>query len=346
MTAAGAHWSNAAIAVALAIGVLASGLVNANAASAEYVAGGLVFKPSASISMASEDLYLSMRQVRVAYVFHSSAAATQDLLLAFPLPVMPVSGLDAVSSDQVPDATTTGTHHDASWVPNYLDFTVRVNGQSVVTRASGRALLHGRDVSRVLQEAGMPLLFATDADSERAAQVLPATKRAKLVSEGLLRRSASLNTTEPDLYLPQWEYQAMFEWRQPFAPGDTRVEIAYVPRIGDIVDVGGSESGYPPVSPGFAGYCIDDTLRHALGRHSPSHWDISTLGYVLTTANYWKGPIGRFHLVIEKPAPTDIVAFCPLDAKKVSPTRFEWTRMNHVPTRDIKVMFFTMTGEP
>ena len=340
------RWAGVALAGVITGMVLACGGVRANAASAEYAAGGLVFKPSATISMASEDLYRSMYQVRVGYVFHSTAAATQDLLLAFPMPVLPVTGLNAVYADDATEAPTGRVHHDLQPVPNYLDFTVRVNGQQVTTRASGRALLHGRDVSRLLQEAGMPLLFAVDVDSERAAQALPAAKRAQLVSAGLLRRAASLNTMEPDIYVPLWDYQAVFEWHQAFTPGDTRVDISYAPRVGAVVDVAGSESGYPPDSAGFSGYCIDGAMRQALGRYSPAHWDISTLGYVLTTANYWKGSIGRFHLVVEKPAPTDIVAFCPLDAKKITPTRFEWTRMNHVPKGDIKVMFFTSTGEP
>lgn len=336
----------AAVVAAMTIGMLACGLVQANAVSAEHAAGGLAFKPSTSISMTNEDLYLSMRQVRVAYVFHSSAAATQDLLLAFPMPVMPVVGLDAIFLDETPGVAASGGHHDPSSVPNYLDFNVRVNDQPVTTQATGRALLHGRDVTRLLQDAGMPLVFAVDADSERAAQVLPAGMRAKLVAEGLLVRAASLNTMQPDIYVPQWEYQTVFEWRQAFAPGDTRVEIAYAPVIGDIVDIDASGGKYPPDSQDFAGYCIDDTLRRALARHSNAHWDIATLGYVVTTANYWNGPINRFHLVVEKPSATALVAFCPLDAKKVSPTRFEWMQTDHVPTRDIKVMFFTSTEIP
>lgn len=310
-----------------AIAMLSCGLARANAVSAEYAVGGLVFKPSSDITMASEELFLSMRQVRVDYVFHSSAATTQGLLLAFPLPVKPVEGVDGV------------------YARNYLDFSVRVDGVPVDVHASDRALLSGRDVSQLLREAGLPLLFGVDMDSNRAVQALPAPVRQQLVAEGLVSQYPSHDATRPDDYSPQWEYQTVFEWRQDFAPGDTRVEIAYSPQLGDVVDFGGGEDAeYLQHVKRFEGYCIDDGMRRALSRHPAWQWDIYTLGYIVTTARYWNGPIGRFRLVVEKPSPRYLVAFCPLDAKKVSPTRFEWTRDNYVPAHDLKVMFFAPSG--
>jgi hypothetical protein len=66
-----------------------------------------------------------------------------------------------------------------------------------------------------------------------------------------------------------------------------------------------------------------------------------TLGYVLKTARYWNGPIGKFRLVVDKEKPDHLVAFCPLQSKKISPTQFEWTATNFAPDRDVEVVFFT-----
>jgi hypothetical protein len=44
-------------------------------------------------------------------------------------------------------------------------------------------------------------------------------------------------------------------------------------------------------------------------------------------------------LIIEKRNPTDVASFC-VDAKPVSPTRFEFDATNYVPDKDLSVIFF------
>jgi hypothetical protein len=143
---------------------------------------------------------------------------------------------------------------------------------------------------------------------------------------------------QPPSYFPVWQYQVAFEWEQEFKAGQTRVDISYVPLAGYPADIGDSyETGELADAA-----CVDDALRREIiKRKNDMYYEVATVGYVLTTAKYWKGPIGEFNLTIEKPSADDLAAFCPLEAKKVSPTRFEWHAKDFAPDKDLSAVFYT-----
>jgi hypothetical protein len=64
--------------------------------------------------------------------------------------------------------------------------------------------------------------------------------------------------------------------------------------------------------------------------------------YILTTANNWKGPIGRFHITLDKLKPENVISLCWNAAvlRKTSPTRFESTVMNFRPKRHLNIAVF------
>ena len=72
--------------------VLAAGLcaARANGVMSEEPAGGIVFRKTDTIAIASEELFLSMDQVRVNYVYQSKAPATQNVTISFPMPEVEV----------------------------------------------------------------------------------------------------------------------------------------------------------------------------------------------------------------------------------------------------------------
>ena len=64
-----------------------------------------------------------------------------------------------------------------------------------------------------------------------------------------------------------------------------------------------------------------------------------TTEFVLKTANNWKGPIGKFHLTVDKMAPANVLSMCwGSDLRKTGPTTFEAARENFAPARDIKIL--------
>ena len=62
------------------------------------------------------------------------------------------------------------------------------------------------------------------------------------------------------------------------------------------------------------------------------------IAYVLTTGANWAGPIGDFHLTVDKGAPDSLVSFCADGVKKIGPTLFEVRHANFTPTRDLHVL--------
>src|SRR3546814_1750216 len=68
-------------------------------------------------------------------------------------------------------------------------------------------------------------------------------------------------------------------------------------------------------------YCIDDALRQAFFRKP--FYDLYTVTHFSAPPSRSRGPVGHYRLVVDKGAVTNLVAFCPLTAKKTSPTTFE-----------------------
>jgi hypothetical protein len=95
-------------------------------------------------------------------------------------------------------------------------------------------------------------------------------------------------------------------------------------------------------------YCIDQQTRNSIARAESSagpgqsaFFSVSEIEYILMTGNNWRGPIGRFTLVIHKGRPENLVSLC-IDAPihRTGPTTFESTVTDFVPKRDINVLFF------
>ena len=250
----------------------------ANGVVTERKAGGLVFKKTDTIGIASEELFLSREEVRVSYVYNSIAKAPQNVTISFPMPEVPLDDgpdtEDAFMNDQIPDKR------------NYMNFKVRVDGQELKARLVERAVFQGKDISVRLKRDGVPLLLAA------------------LVKEGLFQYNEN-----SEFYGVNWNYQALFEWEQTFKPGPTNVDISYRPIVGDSSDYG----DYYDKGEGVKRFCVDPAIRTAI-RKVGGRYEVARLGYVLKTARFWNGPIGKFRVVVDKGKPDNLVAFCPASA--------------------------------
>lgn len=327
------------ILIAAALALLA-GPALANGAISEFRAGGVEFKEAADIAIEKEDLYLSVRQVLVRYEYRSDATETQRVTIGFPMPPVPLDGS--------PDYLGGGDATALAESRNYLDFSATVDGVPVNTILHEFAFLGGKDVTVDLLAAGLPVFIPYEARGDVLAGVDHATLDA-LAERGFFYASEG----GLDSWEPLWSYQTVFEWEQDFAPGKTVVEIGYVPLNGYPGDIGQSfEGGGEYDDPAFvaersAEYCIDDAMVAAIKkRKGAGGYEVVTQGYTLTTGNYWKGPIGEFNLVVDKADAAegmddlDLVAFCPLEAKKFSDTQFRWSARDFEPKRDISVVYY------
>jgi hypothetical protein len=133
--------------------------------------------------------------------------------------------------------------------------------------------------------------------------------------------------------------RARFYWPMTFAAHRTvTMEIAYQPVTG----IGATSYKFLKASKALAqAYCIDPSVWKALDRAHAKRSQAALLqtDYILRTANNWKGPIGRFHLTLDKKKPDAVVALCwPAPLTKTGATTYEFTASNFAPTRDIHML--------
>lgn len=288
-----------------------------------YAATGPVFDLPSGMSVEQLEVHVSFYSVRLAYVFKS--ASRQMVHFSFALPEMPVDAAEDIATlDGNSDAAGLAADIEPA---NYLRLAVRVDDRPVALAGRGRALLDGKDVTRTLLDAGVPLLSGSD--DEPMWRNPPPEVRAKLEASGLLSLDAAA-----------WTYQADFAWDQSFEPGETRIEVSYAALADYWSDI--TVDHFPEIAPGgpaTRAYCIDDALRRAFFR-TPFSYDIYTVTHLFAPSDGWHGPIGRYRLVVDKGAADNLVAFCPLAATKISPTTFEWTTTNFTPEHGIGILLF------
>jgi hypothetical protein len=300
----------------------------ANDSTAETAAGGLVLTRSGTIDMVSEDLFVSEKQVRVAYVFRNRSPRDVTVTVAFPMP----------------DRQLLAENYQDVALPS--GFRTLVEGRPVVMRIERKALLKGRDVSATL--TALKVLVSGERIGA-ALDALPPADRARLLRAGLAEIDEYDNGHGMTNHLiPAWTVRETFYWSQLFPAGrDLHVEHSYVPGTGASVGsmlVDRKARAEPDGRRMIADYCLDSDFLAAIDRRSAAtgaEFPImpeKRIGYVLITGANWRSPIGRFRLVVDKGSPDNLLSFCGTGVRKVSPTRFEMVMTNWRPSRDLKVL--------
>ena len=174
-------------------------------------------------------------------------------------------------------------------------------------------------------------------------------QKAAFVREGLLRHS-----DQYDALLPAWRVVTQVTRQQTFPAGQS-VEVThrYEPLAGG--SVGGNLDRAFRGSPYFADYarryCVDDYFLAGFDRRQGKgdgqrfyveHW----LSYILHSGANWRGPIGRFRLVVDKGSPDNLVSFCMAGVRKISPTQFEVRKQDFEPAADIDVLIVEWMKSP
>ncbi|HEY1708007.1 MAG TPA: DUF4424 family protein [Rhizomicrobium sp.] len=296
--------------------------------------GGVRFAKSADIRMAAEDLRISPVKVDVRFAFVNDSAKDIDADVAFPLPDIDTgefwaAPLGTVTNDPV----------------NFVDFKVTSDGHPVAFTADQRAFMKGKDVTAIIKAAGVPINVSMG--NINALDNASAAQKKMLAKAGLAQ-------IDGDNTIPQWTIRTRFHWKQHFPAGKAVViEHSYQPVTGgtffgpDDITAKGSDDRFKKA------FCMDEpTLarlhriltaianRPADDKHpSGSMLQIDTTEYVLSTGNNWKGPIGKFHLTLDKLKPENTLSLCwDGELKKTGPATFEFTRENYAPARDVRMV--------
>jgi hypothetical protein len=253
-------------------GLIPAGVAHANDSAAGLDGGQLVLKQAETIRMESEDLFLSMKEVRIRYEFRNTGPKDVETLVAFPLPPMP-------SKADVDEGVIENVTYDPG-SDNPLGFALRVDGQVVKTKTE-RKEVKGKD-------GGITLTYY---------------------------------------------------WTQKFPAGKTTVvEHSYKPALW--------QSFAPKASPeDTARYCIDGAGEKAIDGIARTDrvkvYFANGLNYILKTARNWSGPIGDFHLTIDKGDAKNVLSLCADGVKKTGPARFELRKKDFVPERDLALLIVT-----
>jgi hypothetical protein len=312
---------------ALAAALMLALPAGADDSSAALGAGGIVFTNTTPIRMAAEDLYLSPKEVRVRFVFVNDTDRDVATLVAFPLPDLDTAEFWGSSVGTMTDDPV-----------NFVGFKALVDGKAVAFKIEQRAFVKGRDVTAVIAATGLPINPVAD-EGYRKLDALPSAAHQRLVAAG----AAETDGTD---YVPQWLVRTKFYWPQVFPARKTVViEHSYQPVTGQSFFGAEQASDKDAVQ----GFCIDpptaarivaqSTARKHANPDSGGYLNAYETDYILKTADNWRGPIGRFHLVLDKLAPDNVLTLCwPAPLAKTGPTTFESTLTDFAPARDIRML--------
>ncbi len=318
---------------AAAIAALAPASALADDSSAALGAGGVTFTRSADIRMADEWLKIGPKQVSIRFTFVNDGPRDIDLIVAFPLP-----DLDTAEYTMSPLGTTLEDP------VNFVGFKVSQDGRPVTINAEQRAFLKGRDVTATVRAAGLPVNVVNQAGFKKLDKLTPAQK-AMLKQAGLAEWESSESAH------PLWLVRTRFWWKQHFPAGKPVVLVqSYQPVTGQ--SFFGASELKPATEEGrlyLRDYCIDAPTRARASAMIASATKADPQGggyitafatdYILKTGNNWKGPIGHFHLVLDKLAPANLISLCWAGAlTKTGATTFESDLKNFAPARDINLL--------
>lgn len=309
--------------------------VLANDTSAVLGAGGLELTTSKDVVMASEDLYLSRSQIRVRYVFRNESDRDITTRVAFPLP------------DVDQNERSEMVFLPAEDQENFVDFHVTVDGRPVQPKLEQKAVTgEGTDVTAAITKTGL-LVNAQLPGWQDKARALPHEVRQHLVKQGLIEADDPGN--RPAEFDPTWKLRATFHWEQTFPAGKAiTVEHRYKPITGGVSSFDESQFN------DYKSYCLDNQGKAGVRRlmrqaqaaaqadpqRNPGISGPGEVEYILTTGANWKGPIGDFHLTIDKENPNAVLTLCMDGLKKSGPTTFELRRTNFRPKEDIRFAVF------
>jgi len=327
---------------AFALGAFLAGAAFANDSTGFQSTSGVVLTKTDEIRMVSEDLRLGLNEVSVAYVFRNEGTRPIETLVTFPFPDLDLSLGSSGPNWEFPKADD-----------DFLGFRLWIDGKPVKPELERRALLDGRDVTdEVAASDGFSLApWRRGGYDERASKMRPADLK-RLRDAGLVREGEDRNT-------PAWILRTGYHWRMTFPAGvDVAVRHSYHPFVGRAImgrpeGIDGKKAYGRPLDPPPRGvddrYCLEDSTKRAFvnawnrAKGEPEPFSAAEIAYVLTTGANWRGPIGRFHLTIDKGAAENLLSLCWDGLKKTGPTTFESTLTDFTPTRELDLLFLVRT---
>ena len=299
----------------------------ANDSSASLGAGGLRFEKVDNVALEREELDISRSAVKVRYIFRNTSEYDFRTLVAFPMPVLHAANMYFGGDIGFPREES----------DNFVGFTVKVDGEPVTPKHQTRAYVNGVDVTKELQDAGVPINPMEEflGKRESVLEGLPDETKVKLAAIGAIDWVKDVEFAQP-----RWMTQITYYWPMTFPAGKSvRIEHSYQPVVGtffftkDLFDEDFIKKDF----------CTDEAFKKAALRMMPKGDDpmliARDISYILTTANNWKGPIGAFKLTIDKETPGHLMSLCLDGIKKTGQTTYLFEAKDFTPNRELRILF-------
>lgn len=308
----------------------------ANDSTAELATGGLVFTKNPSIALQSEKLYLSLKKVRVHYIFFNKSDKPIKVTVAFPLPLIKSYRYDRQLSEWPVDDPN-----------NPVGFITRVNNQPIKMSIYQKAIAKNKDQTALLKKYGIPLSPGYS-KTRQALLNLPKQQWSELEALGLIWLEEFDDgkgmRKEPQ---PGWDLKTIYTWEQTFPPKQAiTIEHEYQPVIGSTAgtSIGAPyavhEEGYKKY---MKKYCVSETMQKSLAAKNKEGgipYTESRLAYILKTGANWAGPIDDFTLIIDKGNKSNLISFCGKEkAKKITDTQFQIIKKDFLPAHNLHILF-------
>jgi hypothetical protein len=331
------------LAVLCAVVVAAPAL--ANDTSAVIAAGGLEFVSNNTITMASEELFISAEEIRVVYQFRNDTDADQSVLVAFPMPDIDADPWSPIAFPEGPE-------------DNPFGFQTAFDGVPVQAELHEYAYAAGVDRTDYLRELGVPLLPFGPA-AAAAVEGLDRVVIAEMLHLGLVVPDEFDAGNGWELHhRPFWTWRAAYTWEATF-PAHETVEVVhrYKPSVGGTAGISflnEADGDYDPAREYAEKYCVDEALRNAVlktakpGEPWTAPFTERWISYIVSTGSNWAGgAIERFRLVVDKGEAGNLVSFCGTGVKKNGPTTFEMVATGFWPQRELDILILQRSsGQP
>jgi hypothetical protein len=286
------------------------------------------------ITMAREVLTISTTKVTVDYDFRNDTDANITTEVAFPIP--PYSA----DTDERPTAEL-----------GFDDFKLWVNGQPKLYSTEVRGFVGSRDVSQLIKRNRLSIADFGQDTSGRTDQIkkLPPAQLARLLKLGLIIHD------QYNVYYAAWSAEKRYYWLQTFpANGMVHIRHEYTPLSGftsleaRAMKTSSATQEHDPTlrqqlrdeRSGFHSFCPTDRAMDRIGK-SNGLLELSSVDFILTTANTWKRPIEDFTLVVERADPKNTISFCwdgPVE--QLDANHFQAHATNLIPTKELHIGFY------
>ncbi len=299
-------------------------IARANDGAVERTPSGLVFKKIDSVSIDKEVLVISRNKVEVSYEFRNNADKDVDTDVAFPIP-----NYNYVEMNVTAD-------------PAFDDFMVQVNGKQIKYEVAAKALLKGKDYTKLLTDKGITVHDYNATNTEKPLN-------SKSYGDRLITSILKQIGPDKDKYVnlglisedgfPNWKVSKTYVWRQRFPKNSTvNIKHSYTPCYG--VDQFYSNPGYKEALPTYLKQSCLDQKNSAMIMHGYTEKNRllrETVTYILKTANTWQQPIKEFTVLIEKNS-DEFLGVC-FDGKinAHSLLLYRATIKDYRPSKDLKV---------